>query len=126
MGRDKQYPAELTDEIRANAQITIDRANLLLTAFRSATNDTEIRKVNSGWRPAAINAATPNAAPRSKHMNGQAIDISDPEGDLDQYCVDHILVLQKIGLWLEDPSSTKGWTHLQIVPPKSMRRVFYP
>ena len=59
-------------------------------------------------------------------MLGQAIDIADPEGDLDQYCIDHILVLQKIGLWLEDPSSTKGWTHLQIVPPKSMRRVFYP
>jgi len=126
MGRDKSFAEDMTDEIRANAKITVERANLLLTAFTIATNDTEIRKVNSGWRPPAVNAATPNAAPRSRHMTGQAIDIADPEGDLDQYCLDHILVLQKIGLWLEDPSSTKGWSHWQIVPPKSMKRVFYP
>lgn len=126
MGRDIAYPADLTDEIRANAAIIVERANLLLTAFRAATGDTEIRHVNSGWRPPAINANTPNAAVRSRHMTGQAIDIADPEGDLDQYCIDHVLVLQKIGLWLEDPSSTKGWTHVQSVPPKSNRRVFYP
>jgi hypothetical protein len=126
MGRDAEYAHELTDEIRANAQVTVERANLLLTAFTIATNDTEQRHVNSGWRPPAVNAVTPGAAPKSKHMTGQAIDIADPEGDLDQYCLDHLLVLQKIGLWLEDPSSTKGWCHVQCVPPKSMKRVFYP
>ena len=126
MGRDKQYPDELTDEIRSNAAETVARANLLLSSYRMLTKDEEIRKVNSGWRPALINAATPNAAPRSKHMLGLAIDISDPEGDLDEWCMDNPDILQTIGLWLEHPSCSKGWTHVQIVPPKSGKRVFYP
>jgi len=126
MGRDKQYAAELTDEIRRNAEQTIQRANLLLTEFKAATGDTEQRRVNSGWRPAAVNASVPNAAVRSKHMTGQAIDISDPDGDLDDWCTTHQVTLTSIGLWLEHPASTKGWCHVQIVPPKSGNRVFYP
>lgn len=126
MGRDRQYPSELTDSIRASAAETVARANLLLSSYRLNTKDDEPRKVNSGWRPAIINAATPNAAPRSKHMLGQAIDISDPEGDLDEWCLEHAEVLEAVGLWQEHPSATKGWCHVQIVPPKSGRRVFYP
>ena len=126
MGRDTQYPRELTDEIIANAMRTIERTNLLLSYFREATGDTENRHVTSGWRPAAVNASTPNAAPRSKHMLGQAIDIADPEGDLDEWCLDTPELLKEIGLFQEHPSATKGWCHLQIVPPRSGRRVFYP
>lgn len=126
MGRDKQYAAELTPEIVANAESTVERANLLLSKYKAATGDTEIRKVNSGWRPAAVNSATPNAAVRSKHMTGQAVDLSDPEGDLDEWCLDHPEVLEELGLWQEAPAATKGWMHCQIVPPKSGKRVFYP
>lgn len=126
MGRDRQYPDELTDEIRSNAAETVARANLLLSSYRALTKDDEIRKVNSGWRPIGINAATPGAAPRSKHMLGQAIDISDPEGDLDEWAMDHPDILQSIGLWQEHPSATKSWAHFQIVPPRSGKRVFYP
>lgn len=125
-GRDKAYPGELTDMIRAAASETVARANLLLSSYRAITKDDERRIVNSGWRPALINAATPGAAPRSKHMSGQAIDICDPEGDLDEWCMEHPEVLQSIGLWMEHPSATKGWAHVQIVAPKSGRRVFYP
>ena len=126
MGRDKQYARELTADIVHAAEVTVQRANLLLSEFRFDTGDTEIRKVNSGWRPAAVNAATPNAAARSRHMTGEAIDISDPEGDLDDWCVKHFDVLERIGLWLEHPASTKGWCHVQTTPPKSGNRVFYP
>ena len=125
-GRDRAYPEALTDQIRANASETVARANLLISSYRMLTKDTEHRKVTSGWRPASVNAATPGAAPRSKHMTGQAIDISDPEGDLDEWCADHPDILQTIGVWLEHPSATKGWSHLQIVPPKSGKRVFFP
>lgn len=120
MGRDLQYPSLLTTELRANAIITVERANALLDLFG------EWRKVNSGWRPPAINAGTPGAAPFSKHMTCQAIDLSDPEGDLDEWllgCTQHLLDLQ---LWMEHPAATKGWSHVQIVPPKSGRLVFYP
>lgn len=126
MRRDEAYPDELTDDIRAKAGETVARANLLLSMYRNLTKDDEIRKVNSGWRPAGVNAATPGAAPRSKHMTGEAIDISDPEGDLDEFCLDHPELLQTIGLWQEHPSATKGWCHVQIVPPRSGKRVFYP
>ena len=120
MGRDRQFPDELTDEMRANAKETVDRVNQLLTAFG------ETRKVNSGWRPAAINKATPGAAVKSKHMLCLACDLDDPEGDLDEWCFDHPEILQEIGLWQENPASTKGWAHVQIVPPKSGNRCFFP
>jgi hypothetical protein len=127
MGRDTTHKAELTEEIKANAEITVDRVNRLLEAFGKD------RRVNSGWRPAAVNAATPKAAKRSKHMMAQACDIEDKDGELDKFCMSNLKVLEDIGLWLEHPSATKtpdrfgeGWCHVQIVPPKSGNRVFYP
>mgnify|MGYP001595559065 FL=1 len=120
MGREILNPGELTPEIMENAAETVRRANKLLTEFG------EDRKVASGWRPAAINAATPGAALKSKHMTGQAIDLADPEGDLDEWCMDHPEVLENIGLFQEHPSATKNWCHVQIVPPKSGKRIFYP
>ena len=120
MGRDRQFPDELTNEMRANAEETVDKVNQLLAAFG------QTRKVNSGWRPAAINKATPGAAKASKHMQCLACDLDDPEGDLDEWALEHPDVLQEIGLWQEHPASTKGWAHFQTVPPKSGNRVFYP
>ena len=71
MGRDKLFPAELTEEMWGNAVTTIERANLLLE--RAGLQ----RGVNSGWRPASVNAAVRNAAKRSKHIHCLAIDIDD-------------------------------------------------
>ena len=119
-GRDVTYAAELTDDLRVNAGEIVDRANELLERFG------EDRSVNSGWRPAAVNAGVPGAALRSKHMTCQAIDLADPEGDLDEWCLDNPHVLAEIGLWQEHPASTKNWTHVQSIPPKSGNRVFYP
>ena len=120
MGRDKQFPDELTDELRTNAASTVDRVNQLLEAFG------EPRKVNSGWRPAVVNAATPNAAKKSKHMTCEACDISDYTGSLDAWCVNNLDALERIGLWLESPASTPSWCHVQTVPPRSGLRVFIP
>ena len=120
MSRDKQFPDELTDELRSNAASTVDRVNQLLEAFG------EDRKVNSGWRPAVVNAATPNAAKKSKHMTCQACDLEDKDGRLDQWCLDHPEALERIGLWQESPASTVGWAHVQIIPPNSGKRVFIP
>src|SRR3990167_6517242 len=120
MGRDKLFPIELTDALHQNAEQTVAGANVLLGFFG------EHRKVNSGWRPMAINAFTPGAAVKSKHMTCQACDLDDPEGDLDEWCLAHPEILAKIELWQEHPASTKGWTHVQIVPPRSGKRVFYP
>jgi len=120
MGRDKEYPDDLTTDLRINAQETVIRVNTLLGYFE------ESRDVTSGWRPPAVNVATPGAATISKHMTCQACDVKDPEGDLDEWCLAHPEILEKIGLWQEHPASTKGWCHVQIVPPRSGKRVFYP
>ena len=120
MGRDVEYGHELDAQKRANAADTVSKVNLLLAAFG------EQRTVNSGFRPAAINGATPGAAVKSKHMTCQACDLADPDGDLDEWALEHPGELELIGLWQEHPSATKGWAHFQIVPPKSGKRVFYP
>ena len=120
MGRDQSHAHELTDALRANAMLTIERANLLLRRAALAG------VVSSGWRPHAINAAIPNASPRSKHLSCQAIDLDDPDDALDAWCFCNLPVLAAIGLWLEHPDATPGWCHLQVVPPGSGRRVFMP
>jgi hypothetical protein len=122
MGRDEEYPLAMTPQIERNAATMVQLANALLARFGQG------RRVNSGWRPPQVNAATPNAALLSKHMTGQAIDLADPEGDLDDWLMTEAgqAALSDIRLWHEHPAATKGWAHLQSIPPRSGRRTFYP
>jgi hypothetical protein len=131
MGRDVQYPMHLSTDIRANAMRTVALANDLLEI--AAQHDvyptsSVFGVVASGWRPGPVNAATPNAARTSKHMTGQAIDVDDDGGALDGWLMtaEGQAALIRIGLWHEHPAHTKGWAHLQTVPPGSGRRTFYP
>lgn len=130
MGRDTEYPDEVTDEKRANAADMVYRTNRLLGIAQ--THDVTIEDnpktgspVSSGFRPAALNAAAGGAV-RSKHMDCNAVDIFDPDGDLDEFCMNHQHVLRSLGLYLEHPSATKGWTHVQRIAPRSGNVVFYP
>lgn len=120
MGRDRLYPAQFTPDIQRNGAETVARVNALLRVAKVAG------RVSSGWRPAAVNAATPRAARRSRHITAEACDLQDPKGDLGRWCLDNLHELERIGLWLETPGATPGWCHLQIVPPGSGRRVFRP
>jgi hypothetical protein len=120
MGRDKTYASELTGELRTNAGITVTKANALLVMFG------QDRGVHSGWRPKAVNQATPGAAKLSNHMICKAIDIADEDGKLDAYCVANQEILAGLGLWLENPDSTQGWCHVQTVAPHSGNRIFKP
>jgi hypothetical protein len=131
MSRDMIYRAMLTEELKANAQVTVDRVNALLEEALRGGVTLEMHPgnhslVSSGWRPPTVNTKTAGAAPKSKHMTCQALDVYDPDGDLDDWCMDHLEQLEAIGLWLEHPSATKGWCHLQTLPPRSGKRVFYP
>lgn len=119
-GRDIKYAQELTHEIKANATEVQRRVNLLLQ--RAGFED---RDATSGWRPSAVNAAIPNAAPKSKHMKGQAIDVEDSDKALQRWCMANLDVLEELGLWMEHPRDTPTWCHLQSVPPASGKRVFY-
>lgn len=129
MGRNETHADDLTAEIVRNATHLLRRVNNLLVLM----HDIQIEPhsitgtpIASGWRPPDINAGTKGAAPRSRHMSGNAVDLYDPEAEIDAWCMEHLDFLAEAGLWLEHPSATKGWCHLQQVPPKSGRRVFYP
>jgi hypothetical protein len=131
LGRDRTHAHLLGSDLRANAARTVEVANKLLILAKGAGVTLESNGhghiVNSGWRPPDVNAGTPGAALRSLHMQCKAIDLFDPDGDLDDWCLANAdTVLKDLGLWLEHPAATKGWCHVQLVPPKSGRRVFYP
>lgn len=133
MGRDTHYPNYWSTDVRNNASRTVDLVNRLLERAAEAgvcpnTSDNGFGCVRSGWRPPAVNLATPNAAKNSLHMSGLAIDLNDDDGELDDWLMGDAgqRALEEIGLWMEHPAATKGWCHLQIKPPKSGRRVFYP
>lgn len=126
-GRDIAYASELTPAIRQNAQLTVDCVNRLLAAFYASQPEGAYRTVNSGWRPPEVNATTSGAAKFSKHMTGQACDLSDDDEKLDAWCLgEGRATLELIGLWQESPQSTPRWCHVQIVPPASGNRVFIP
>lgn len=112
-------------EVQVNAGVLLARVNALLSDLPPFEAVMDVR-VNSGWRPASYNAGVPGAAVRSKHITGEAIDLADPDGELDEYLFQHQEVLAAHGLWLEHPAATKGWCHVQTVPPRSGNRVFFP
>lgn len=133
--RDQEYAGDLTEAIAQAATVTVMRVSELLARAEAAGVSLDRHPVtgslvSSGWRPPQINAATAGAAAKSKHMTGHACDVYDPDGDLDQWCMDNLHELQAIGLWLEHPGATKGWCHLQTVPPgrppRPDVRVFWP
>ena len=133
MGRREQYPAAISPEIERQAMLTVELASKLLTQARSYGVSLDLNPktgnlIASGWRPPAYNATVAGAAPNSKHMTGQAIDVYDPDGDLDDWLMtgEGQAALMALGLWMEHPAATKGWAHLQTQPPRSGRRVFYP
>ncbi len=111
-------------ETRDNALDLLSRVNALLSEIDLP--EAKEPTVNSGWRPVWYNATVPGAAPKSKHITGQAIDLADPDGMLDEYLDTNRSLLVAHELYMEHPLATKGWTHLQSVPPRSGNRVFYP
>lgn len=117
----KGHEDELTAEMRKDAERVVEIANELLR--RSELTHLGLR---SGWRPASYNATVPTAAKKSKHILCQAIDIEDDEGELDSWLTEFPWHLDELDIYMEHPASTKGWCHIQIIPPRSKRRVFYP
>jgi hypothetical protein len=82
--------------------------------------------VNSGVRSMQDQMRINPSAPKSKHLLGAAVDISDKDGQLWDWCMKNIKVLEEAGLYLEDKKATPTWVHFQCIPPKSGRRIFIP
>lgn len=64
------------------------------------------------------------AAVGGKHESANAVDVADPLNELDAWLDDDKLA--SYGLYREAPEATKGWVHLQNIPPGSHRRTFNP
>ena len=67
MSRDAEYPTAMTPDIERHAQLTVSLVNelldrLLAAGIRLKANPRTGTIVSSGWRPPAVNAATPGAA----------------------------------------------------------------
>ncbi len=115
MGRDVEFP--LTEEHQVNLQKLL----MALNAFRWIYG--KPMTVTSGYRPGRFNKLA-GGAKASAHLSCEACDFADADGSLAAWCLANLVVLQRCRLWLEDPTDTKGWIHLQIRPVAN--RVFMP
>jgi uncharacterized protein YcbK (DUF882 family) len=52
---------------------------------------------------------------KSKHLYGLAVDISDPDRKLKEWCLQNEAALREIGVWMEAFESTPNWVHFQCV-----------
>lgn len=81
--------------------------------------------VSSGYRRISDNLRA-GGANRSAHMSCEAVDFYDPNGEFAEWCLKNLALLEKIGLYLENPKVTVGWVHLQTRRPSSGKIVFDP
>ncbi len=117
-GRDKLEP--LTPELEKNL------SSLLLAVCQLLKRSKlPFYGISSGYRPASINKSV-GGAKASSHMSCQALDLRDPNGAIDAWCLANEKVLVELGLYLEHPDHTPGWCHLQTRPTKSGKHVFIP
>lgn len=125
-GDSRSMLVALDKALRDNANTLLTRVNRLMRQFG------ENRRVVRGFAP-NVECDEPFLQFKepylpSRHQTAEALDLADPEGDLDQWLLDNQRLLESCGLWVEHPATTRGHCHLQSVPPKggSRRRVFYP
>lgn len=115
MGRDAQYA--LSTEQALNAASLLAAINYIRGRYGKPMS------VSSGYRPGHFNKAA-GGAERSSHLTCEAIDIRDVDGEFAAWCLANQDELEKAGLYMEDPSYTKGWVHLQTR--KTSQRIFKP
>lgn len=120
MGRHEQYPEHYTPTFKENAIKLIDKINALLDVL-----DVAGATVSSGFRPPPINNKVGGAL-HSHHQTCNAIDIFDPHRYLARKLLRNLEELERQGLYMESPTKTHGWVHLQQIAPKSGARIFQP
>lgn len=99
------------------------------SGFRTTEHHCEIYKKKAALKQAPFldGHYDDNKVPKqSKHLYGQAVDISDKTGELKTWIQTNIKVISDLGFYFEDFSATSNWVHFQIVPPKSGSRFFLP
>jgi len=116
----RKYP--LTPEIESNLKHLLECINVIRMAWNKPMIVTSALR-SQEQQKALIECGKSNA-PKSKHLLGQALDISDPNGMLYYWLKDHPEILEKAELWCEERMG--NWVHFQSVPPRSKKRWFLP
>lgn len=109
-GKYPERAKELTQEIEDNAVILLSKVNELLL-----TLGIDEVSISSGFRPASVNSKIANAAKRSAHMSGKAIDLVDVDGRVKHLVASKPDLLRSLGLFMEDAKSTPTWCHVDCV-----------
>lgn len=109
-GKYPERAKESTQEIEDNATVLLSKVNELL-----ATLGIDEVSVSSGFRPASVNSKIVNAAKRSAHMSGKAIDLVDVDGRVKRLVWSRPDLLRSLGLFMEDGNSTPTWCHIDYV-----------
>lgn len=117
-----KYPT--TPEIDANLNILLERINRVRDAFNKPMIITS--GLRSQEQQQALIASGKSNAPHSKHLNGEACDVDDPNGELKSWVMANLSIIENIGLWMEDFNHCSNWIHFQIVAPNSGNRFFIP
>lgn len=125
---------EIGPETQANLKILLARINQVRSKWgRPMTVTSGLRDLNDMVRiykakaeKAGVQFDESKIPMGSRHLYGQAVDISDHNRELQAWCLANVAVLEEIGLWMEDFSATPTWIHFQVVPPRSGRRFFKP
>ena len=105
-----------------NLKANLDDLLLRLNAFRALYGRPMI--CTSGYRTETNNRKV-GGAKNSAHLYGQAADFLDRDQSLAKWIMQDLTVLDQVDLWMEDPSRSVGWIHLQSRPVQS-GRVFLP
>ena len=141
MGRNSSHRSEWTERVRENGRVLVGAINILAMHWHDSgvhllPHPRGFGAWSGGWRPQVLNEHTPGAAVFSAHITAEAGDVFDPHGEVREWCWEnqHILAHPEIDLYMEHPSITKGWCHLQTrcprsqekFPPQDRRRWFYP
>lgn len=126
-GREIKNP--LNDELENN----LTRLQIAVSKLREAYGKPLL--ISSGYRPKKINKAV-GGSKNSAHLTCQAVDIADPEGLFTMWILDNLELLNKAGLYMEDPKYTRildsrgkvkvQWIHLQLRVTDSGNRIFTP
>jgi hypothetical protein len=114
MGRDKEFPLDLP--LLNNLASLLAGINYLRGRYGRPLT------VTSGFRPGHFN----KGATLSAHLTLEAVDLADANGDFAKWCLENLKELETAGLYMEDPTFTRRWVHLQTRKPKTGNRVFKP
>lgn len=123
--RRQRYASEWRPEYGENMMRLLEAVNGLIRQIKQYKPDF-IWRVTSGWRPPSLNASVAGAAPRSRHMICEAVDLADPDCELGEWLMLNQDALASRRLAMEDLRWTRGWVHLQTPPPRSDKTVFQP